>query len=350
MVAHLPLVSVIVPAYNAEAFIDQTLNSVLSQTYTNIEVLVVDDGSQDRTAEIVKSIAQRDHRVILFQQANTGVAGARNLGIQKSSGEYIAPIDADDIWYPEKLKKQVQCMLQADPSVGLVYAWSVFIDEQGLPMGNSENNQRGEEKGEVYTALVWENFVGNGSTPLIRRACFERVGYYNCKLKENNGQGLEDWDLYLRIAECYQFLVVRDFLVGYRQVIGSMSFNDTSMEKSFYLVMTDVWQRHPEIPATIHRKVTINNYFYLLEKSKQCGKHWRSLVLLYKASQVDFLVILKPMFYKAFLKSFLKLVANPITSLIWQDQRSWLNFKQRFKFNYRGIETWEISKQIPNNR
>ena len=346
MVAHLPLVSVIVPAYNAEAFIDQALNSVLSQTYTNIEVLVVDDGSLDQTAEIVKSIAQRDHRVILLQQSNTGVAAARNLAIQKSSGEYIAPIDADDIWYPEKLEKQVQCMLQAEPCVGLVYAWSVFIDEQGLPTGYSENNQEGE----VYTALVYENFVGNASTPLIRHACFERVGYYNCKLKENNGQGLEDWDLYLRIAECYQFLVVREFLIGYRQIIGSMSFNDTSMEKSFYLMMADVWQRHPEIPATIHRKATRNHYFYLVSKSKQCGNHWRSLFWLYKASQADLLVLIKPMFYKAFIKSFFKLVANPITSFIWRDHRSWLNFKQRFRFNYRGIENWEVNKQIPNNR
>lgn len=110
----LPLVSVIIPAYNAEFFIEKTLNSVLSQTYKNIEVLVVDDGSQDRTAEIITSIAKIDSRVFLLQQSNAGVAAARNLAINKCRGEYIAPIDADDIWYPQNLEKQVQCMLQ-DP-------------------------------------------------------------------------------------------------------------------------------------------------------------------------------------------------------------------------------------------
>jgi glycosyltransferase involved in cell wall biosynthesis len=104
--SHLPLVSVIVPAYNAEEFIGETLNSALSQTYSNIEILVVDDGSQDRTSEVVKAFVQKDERVILLQQANAGVAAARNLAIEKSRGEYIAPLDADDIWYPQKLEKR----------------------------------------------------------------------------------------------------------------------------------------------------------------------------------------------------------------------------------------------------
>ena len=92
-----PLVSVIVPAYNAETYIAQTLNSVLSQTYKNIEVIVVDDGSHDGTTQIVEAIMRRDDRVTLLHQSNSGVAAARNLAIEKSRGEYIAPIDADDI-------------------------------------------------------------------------------------------------------------------------------------------------------------------------------------------------------------------------------------------------------------
>lgn len=108
---NLPLVSVIIPAYNAESFIEETLKSVLAQTYPAIEVLVIDDGSQDRTPEIVAGMAERDPRVVLVKQSNAGVAAARNLGIDQSKGEFIAPIDADDIWYPENLEKQVQCML-----------------------------------------------------------------------------------------------------------------------------------------------------------------------------------------------------------------------------------------------
>src|SRR4028118_698519 len=127
-----PLVSVIIPAYNAENFIAKTLETVLSQTYQNIEVLVVDDGSPDTTAEIVKSFVENYSRVSLLQQSNAGVAAARNLAIEKSKGEYIAPIDADDIWYPQNIEKQVQCFLDSDPSVGLVYTWSVDIDEDDL--------------------------------------------------------------------------------------------------------------------------------------------------------------------------------------------------------------------------
>ena len=95
----------------------------------------MDDGSHDGTAQIVETIMRRDDRVTLLRQSNSGVAAARNLAIEKSRGEYIAPIDADDIWYPQKIEKQVRCMLHEGPSTGLVYAWSVHIDERGLLTG-----------------------------------------------------------------------------------------------------------------------------------------------------------------------------------------------------------------------
>ena len=185
----------------------------------------------------------------------------------------------------------------------------MLIDEQGLPTGKYNNSTH---EGEVYKNLLYSNLIGNASVPLIRRACLERVGYYNCKLKEQNGQGLEDWDLYLRLAECYQFRVVPKFLVGYRQVIGSMSFNELPMENSFYLIMASARQRHPEILATILRKATINHYFYLGEKSKQYGNYWRRLLWLYKALQADWVVLLQPRFYKAFIKAVVMLLATQL--------------------------------------
>jgi glycosyltransferase involved in cell wall biosynthesis len=339
----LPLVSVIVPAYNAETFIGHTLNSILAQTYKNIEVLVVDDGSQDRTAEIVKLIAQRDHRVILLQQANAGVAAARNLAIKKSRGEYIAPIDADDIWYPQKLKKQVQSMLQAEPSVGLVYAWSVDINEEGLLTGGYNASLL---EGKVYIPLVYGNFLGHASVPLIRRTCLEKVGYYNCQLKEQNAQGCEDTDIYLRIAEHYQFQVVPEFLVKYRKTISSMSCNYTSMAKSHNLLLADVQQRHPEIPSTIYQWARSNFYKYLAGQSRRCGNHWSTLFWLYKSLQIDSMNLLCNKLYKMSIKSFLKLIAQPITSLLWSDHSSWLQFKQRFKSNHPVITIEDINRKI----
>lgn len=328
---HLPLVSVIIPAYNAETFISYTLDSILSQTYKNIEVLVVDDGSQDQTAEIVKLIAQRDNRVILLQQANAGVAAARNLAIKRSCGEYIAPIDADDVWYSQKLEKQVQCMLQAEPSVGLVYAWSVYINEEGLLTGGYSASPL---EGEVYTALVYSNFLGNASVPLIRRTCLEKVGYYNYKFQEQNAQGCEDTDIYLRIAEHYKFRVVPEFLVGYRKTINSMSCDYTSMAKSYNLVLADVQQRHPEIPSSIYQWSEGNFYIYLAGQSRRCGNHWSTLSWLYKALRVDSINLLRKELYKMSIKSLLGLIAQSVISVLWSDHCTWLQFQQGFRSNH----------------
>lgn len=290
MTTNFSLVSVIIPAYNAEAFVKRTLQSVLSQTYKNIEVLVVDDGSQDKTAEIVESFAEKDSRVILLKQKNAGVAAARNLAIEKSRGEYIAPIDADDIWYPQKLEKQVQCMLEADLSVGLVYAWSVFIDEEDIITGEYNSNcywNSPRIEGEIYPAMLYSNFIKNSSAPLIRRACFEKIGGYNCQFKEEDAQGCEDWDIYLRIAEYYQFRVVPEFLIGYRQINGSMSRNYKSMSKSYNMMMKDARERHVNIPSFIYHWSASSFYLFLIPRSLECGDSLISISWIYKAIKLD---------------------------------------------------------------
>jgi glycosyltransferase involved in cell wall biosynthesis len=302
-----PLVSVIIPAYNAEKFIAKTLESVLFQTYQNIEVLVVDDGSTDTTAEIVKSFVQKDSRVSLLLQSNAGVAAARNLAIEKSKGEYIAPIDADDIWYPQNLEKQVKCLTSSEPSVGVVYSWSVDINEKGLLVTGGFYNSTIE--GEVYTALVYKYFIGNASASLIRRVCFAKVGGYSCKLKLENAQGCEDWELSLRIAEHYQFKVVPEYLVGYRQIASSMSSNYAAMAKSYSLIMADVRQQHPEIPSSIYRWSSSNFYIYLAVKSNRSGNHRSTLSWLYRALKEDLLMaLLRHNLYLLSIESILKII------------------------------------------
>ncbi|MEG4802111.1 glycosyltransferase family 2 protein [Microcoleus sp. ARI1-B5] len=306
-----PLISVIIPAYNAEEFIVKTLESVLSQTYQNIEILVVDDGSTDTTAEIIKSFAKKDSRIILLQQSNAGVAAARNLAIEKSKGEYIAPIDADDIWYPQNLEKQVECLIKSEPSVGVVYSWSLDINEQDLLTGGFYNSTI---EGEVYTALVYKYFLGNASSSLIRRVCFERVGAYNCKLKLEDAQGCEDWELHLRIAEHYQFKVVPEYLVGYRQISSSMSCNYAAMAKGHSLIMADVRQKHPEIPNSIYRWSSSNFYIYLAVKSNRSGNHRSTLFWLYRAFKEDlFMALLRHNLYLLSIESILKFIVSPPT-------------------------------------
>ncbi|MGJ5628760.1 glycosyltransferase family 2 protein [Nostoc sp. CALU 1950] len=283
-ITNLPLVSVIIPAYNAEKYIAETLHSVINQFYQNIEILVVNDGSQDRTGEIVRVIAEKDKRVILLEQQNAGVAAARNLAIKKSQGEFIAPIDADDIWYPENLKKQVQCLLNSDNNVGLVYSWSVHINEQGLPTGCIRASHI---EGNVYKTLICHNFLANASATLIRRSCFDKVGGYNCKLKEQNAQGCEDWELYLRMAEHYQFKVVPEFLIGYRQLANSMSKDFSQMAKSHCLMLQEVKQKHPEIPAFLYRLSSSSFDVYLAHQSNQYHQYENTIFWLIQALRQD---------------------------------------------------------------
>lgn len=310
---HQPLVSVVIPACNAEVFIAKTLESVLSQTYQNIEIVVVDDGSSDKTAEIVTSFAQKDNRIRLLQQSNAGVAAARNLAIEKSTGEYIAPIDADDIWYPQNLEKQVQCLLESEPSVGVVYSWSLDINQEGLLTGGFYNSTIA---GKVYKALIYKYFMGNASSSLIRRVCFQKVGGYNCKLKAENAQGCEDWELFLRIAEHYQFKVVPEFLVGYRQIPSSMSCNYAAMAKSHSLIMADVRQRHPEIPTDIYRWSSSTFYIYnIAVKSNRSGNHRSTLFWLYRAFREDlFMTLLRHNLYILSIQSILKMIVVPTTA------------------------------------
>ncbi|NDJ17111.1 glycosyltransferase family 2 protein [Myxacorys almedinensis] len=300
-----PLISVIIPAYNAESFIATTLQSVLTQTYPCLEIIVVDDGSTDRTVEIVQALAKTDPRIILLHQANAGVATARNLAIQASRGEFIAPLDADDIWYPENLEKQLQVMLRSDESVGLVYAWSIYITEDDALTPTCQINC---VEGETYIPLLHGNLLGNASSCLIRRSCFERIGGYNAELKEQNAQGCEDWDLYLRIAEQYQFRVVPEILIGYRQVIGSMSFDCEKMMRSCELVLSQIQQQYPEIPTKVFRWTRSNFNWYSALRCEQQGDRSKTIAYLFQAARLDYLPLLRPRFYSMMLSSLLVLL------------------------------------------
>ena len=284
-----PLVSVIIPAYNAERFIEQALASVICQTYRDIEVLVVDDGSQDLTADIINSICLKDPRVLFFQQAQSGVAAARNTAIQHSKGQYIAPIDADDVWHPQHLEKLVTCMFHAGPSVGLVYAWSIVMDEQGQL---TRDFLVSPIEGKVYETLLTYNFLGNASTCLIRRDCLREVGYYNSGFFQHHSQGCEDWDLYLRIAQKYEFRVVPEFLIGYRRVKRGMSGNYQGMATSHSLMLGAIQQENDSISAYIYRLSLVNFYLHLAHESCRADRTKGSFYWLGQAFRAGLLTTL----------------------------------------------------------
>ncbi|MBD1842182.1 glycosyltransferase family 2 protein [Cyanobacteria bacterium FACHB-63] len=302
-----PLVSVIIAAYNAEAFISDTLKSILAQTYRDFEVIVVDDGSIDRTAEIVRSYMAIDDRIQLIQQENSGVAASRNVAIRRSSGKYIAPIDADDIWYPERLAKHVHCLETADSSVGLVYSWSTYLTEAGEIKGYSPFGQLGAVEGNVLAMLVFYNFLDNASTMMFRRSCIDAVGYYNTEFKT-----CEDWDLFLRIAERYHFAIVPEYLIGYRQYSGSMSTKCTTMAHFYELIMSRVYARHPELPSSIRRWANTAFYNNLLSKSYLAGDYRLMFRWLYRSLKGDFALLLRPGIYKVTLIAISKTLTRPL--------------------------------------
>ncbi|BEV11693.1 glycosyltransferase family 2 protein [Asticcacaulis sp. DW145] len=228
------LVSVIIPAYNASPTIDETLASVCAQTWRYLDIIVVDDGSTDDTAEKVLRKSKEDSRIRLITASNGGVARARNLGIEAAKGGLIAPVDADDLWHPEKIESQVALMGESGPQTGLIYTWYCVIDETSRIIGYSDRHQ---EEGDVLRRMCMGNLVGNGSSPLIRKTCLLEVGGYDPTLGDKGAQGCEDLKLYFAIARHWKFGVVKRYLTGYRWILGNMSSNGVRMLRSYDLAM-----------------------------------------------------------------------------------------------------------------
>lgn len=295
--------SAVVPAYNAAAFIERTLQSVCRQSWSDLEILVVDDGSRDGTADIVRRMAVEDPRIRLLAQENQGVSAARNQGIRHARGDYIALLDADDLWMPEKISRQMQVFADSPRQVGLVYTQSVRIFEDGRPPIYSGG---GEAEGRVFFPLMIGNFLQNASTPLIRRTCFDKAGLFNLEFRKQGAQGCEDWDIYLRIAEHYEFRVIRDYLTGYRQNPDGMSANWETMLRSYRLLIDEVRRRHPDIPDRVFRWSRSNYNLYLANMASRAGQAGSAVRLLGQAIADDPLLLSNRRLHKMFARTLLR--------------------------------------------
>jgi glycosyltransferase involved in cell wall biosynthesis len=229
-----PLVSVIIPAYNAVATLERTLRSAAAQTYDRIEIIIVDDGSTDSTVDMANQFCADEPRARLIQQQNAGVAAARNAGIAAARGEWVAPLDADDLWHPTKIDRQVEAALGAPERPGFVYCWFHLIDEADQVIGSSEAYRA---QGRALDAMLYFNFVGNGSSPLILRKAALKAGGYDPRFKQAGVQGCEDLALQLRLAREHSVCVVPKYLVGYRYMAGSMSQNAEKMHRSWQMAL-----------------------------------------------------------------------------------------------------------------
>jgi glycosyltransferase involved in cell wall biosynthesis len=227
------LVSVVTATYNMGRYLPQAVQSVLSQTYANVEIQIVDDGSTDDTAQIVRRWDQ-DERVHVHRQSNGGQAQARNRGVALSKGPYVAFLDADDEWLPHKLSRQMP--LFATPQVGVVFSDYERMDGEGRALPKPPTRMY---RGRVSGALLIDNFV-SFQTVVVRRECLERHGAFDESVRMG-----DDYDLWLRLSAHYEFDFVPEATVRYRIWSGQMSKNYRRRYESAIRTMQRFLEHNP---------------------------------------------------------------------------------------------------------
>ncbi|HII40168.1 MAG TPA: glycosyltransferase [Thermoplasmata archaeon] len=216
----MPEVSVVIPVYNQETYLGAAIDSVFAQTFRDLEVVVVDDGSTDRTPDVVASYGSR---VRALRQPNAGNAAAFNRGVRASTGRWIAWLGSDDVWVPTKLERQVDAV-RSRPAAGLVYTDVVTMDAGGKALYTTEFPCP-DEREACLRFLLRKNFI-NVSTALVRRDVFESLGPFDEK-----DWLCADYDMWLRVAERYDIVRVPEPLVWYRVHPGQLSRKGPELER-----------------------------------------------------------------------------------------------------------------------
>lgn len=204
----MPKVSVVIPSYNRADYIPATIDSVLKQSFKDWELIFVDDGSTDATENILANYVKQDSRIKYFKQANSERAVARSYGMKLATGEYICLVDSDDIWYEDKLEKQITVM-DASPDLVLCYASVDRIDLSGKPTKAARRQFQGFS-GDIYKELLKRNFIPS-VTPMFRRQSFTQIGDQVTAFIP-----YEDWDFWLRLSRLGKFYHIREALGAYR--------------------------------------------------------------------------------------------------------------------------------------
>lgn len=254
-----PTVSIVVPSYNVQATIRETLESVFAQTYADFEVIVINDGSTDRTLEVVAEFT--DPRLRVYSYENGGLPVARNRGIDRARGRYLTFLDADDLWTPDKVADQVAA-LDAHPRAGAVYSWTSFLQSDGQALSPDAPVYH---EGNVYAALLQGNFINSGSNAMLRREAIAAAGYFDADLKS-----IEDWDYWLRVAKDWEFALVPKHQVLYRQSATSMAAKVDVMEHYSVLVINRAYAAAPPELQHLKPQTLANTYQYL---ARMCITH-----------------------------------------------------------------------------
>ncbi len=237
-----PLISVVIPAYNAELTLKTTVQSVFEQTVQDFEIVIVDDGSKDNTVEVAQSIG--DSRVKVISQSNGGASSARNTGIKAAKGEYVAFLDADDLWMPHKLERQL-AVLTGEKDVNAVQSGVYYVNDD---LEVLSIRPCVKSKDVLLETLLFQNLPALMSTLIVKRSILDEIGYLDTKLEI-----LEDWELAIRLSRFCNLKSIKEPLALYRQYPGNRSKNLDIHIKPGYIVLERLF-KDPTLPAHIKKQ------------------------------------------------------------------------------------------------
>lgn len=256
----MPQVSVIIPVYNGENYIREALESVFAQTFRDLEVIVVNDGSTDRTEEYLRSYSGR---IVYLTNGHKGPGPSRNLGIKAARGDLIAFLDADDLWLPKKIQRQVE-VAERYPEFGVITTDAAVFDHSGILAASSKGGEP-IASGHVIEKLLFRNWIGL-SCAMVRRECLQKVGGFD----EDPFVTGEDWVLWMRIAADYPVYFVDEVLVHYR--LHPQSYSRANLEKQFLDLLINL-QKIERIPYFAERPQLLRE-----AKFRICwGRSWDNL-------------------------------------------------------------------------
>ncbi|WP_434710988.1 glycosyltransferase family 2 protein [Rhizobium sp. YTUHZ045] len=293
-------VAVVIPAYNAEEFIAATLRSVVDQTHSALEIVVVDDGSTDDTASICREFAAADPRITILSTKNRGVAAARNAGIEASRSSYIAFIDADDLWHPTYVERMLSALHPLPDAWGAVYALHRLVDSEGYC---TKSGSSLSARGFILIRHLVFRFVGNGSGFMVRRAVIDKIGGYDSSYANQGIGGCEDFDFELRTAEHFKIEAVPLGLVGYRVHSAAMSADRSRMARALLAVTEQCVARNPGLPPFVVSCAHTSAHLYAFSKFAAL-KDWHSAAaslghIYHHSPLLAVAVIIKLIFSKA---------------------------------------------------
>jgi len=289
-----PIVSIIIPMYNVGKYIEQSIKSVLKQTYHHFELILVDDGCLDDTLNQVNKFS--DPRIRIIHQKNRGLSGARNTGIEAARGLYVALLDADDYWSKDKLAKHIK-HLSANPKVGVSYSSSLFINEEGVLLGVG---QFPKLKNITTQHIFCRNPVGNGSSPVIRRSVLSEVSYFGVKRDkyrkmyfDETLRQSEDIELWTRIAltTTWKFAGIEKPLTYYRVNNSGLSADVDKQFASWQHAVMLNKDSNPKFFKQFYSLAKAYQLRYLARRAIQSESKLTAFKLIHQAIYCDFRIV-----------------------------------------------------------